>query len=434
MTPVVRTLLDDPALRRRWIIRPEPHCAPPCPARLWRLETAAGEALNASGLLRRTWHRPPYALTIRLMQYEPGSTLPVILDEATIGTRRAWVEFSSTVTRTATRLLYDAAMGRSRGPSRIDAALPAQGWLPGWLLQQARRWQERVTDEWWSLGVSATPLPEIMAGRPLGAVHWFHPHPSAAYLADPFPWHGFDRILCEEMPRDGRPGRIVSVRRNGDALEVEQAVLDDGAHHSYPSTFAENGIVYCLPESVERGATRLYRLQDDGGLSVVCDVAPDRRLADPTLFRWQDRLWIACTDLDLGSADNLCLLHAAEPSGPWIPHAKWPVRIDVRGARPGGMVFHYDGHLLRPGQDCARTYGAAVALHAVTELTPTDFAEILVARLEPDDTGPFPSGLHTLVHDGVRFWVDGKRFVFDPMIVVRRILRRLRVSAPQRVG
>ena len=66
-----------------------------------------------------------------------------------------------------------------------------------------------------------------------------------------------------------------------------------------------------------------------------------------------------------------------------------------------------------PGQDCAATYGAAVVIHEILTLTETDFREAPVAELRPEKSGPFPHGLHTLVHDGERFWVDGKRFVLD---------------------
>ena len=235
------------------------------------------------------------------------------------------------------------------------------------------------------------------------------------FLADPFPWPGTDMILCEEMPIvGGGVGRIVAVtERNGALSPPAVVVLDEASHHSYPCTWRDGDIVYCVPEAAERGATRINRLADDGSLIPICDVAPHARLADPTLFRWNERYWLACTDLDLGMHDNLCLLHAASVTGPWQPHAQWPVKIDIRGARPAGMLLQADGRLFRPGQDCAATYGAAVALHEVVVLTETDFQETLISVLRPDPAGPFPHGLHTLVHDGERFWVDGKRFVLN---------------------
>lgn len=273
--------------------------------------------------------------------------------------------------------------------------------------------------------MSETPLHHLLAGKGFEAIHWFSPKPGRTYLADPFPWPGSDRILCEAMPLDGGAGRIVAVSEQRGRLTQRQVILDDGAHHSYPCTLEMGGRIYCVPEHTERGATHIYELKADGTLRTVCAVAPHARLADPTLFRDGGRVWIACTDLDIGGHDNLCLLYAPELSGPWIPHAKWPVRIDVRGARPGGSVFRCGDSLFRPGQDCAATYGAAVALHRVEELTETEFSETLVTVLKPDRSGPFPHGLHTVVHDGERFWIDGKRFVFDMRLLRRKVSGRL---------
>ena len=227
------------------------------------------------------------------------------------------------------------------------------------------------------------------------------------------------------MPLTNGVGRIVSVTEANGTLASSSVLLDDRYHHSYPCTFRDGEAVYCVPESIERGATRINRLEDDGRLVPVCDVAPHARLADPTLFRWNGRYWLACTDLDLGAHDNLCLLHAVDINGPWTPHLRWPVRIDVRGARPAGMLFDVGGRLFRPGQDCAATYGAAVAIHEVLSLTETDFSESLVAVLQPDKSGPFPNGLHTLVHDGERFWVDGKRFVLSLGLFQQKLRGRM---------
>jgi hypothetical protein len=202
-------------------------------------------------------------------------------------------------------------------------------------------------------------------------------------------------------------------------------VLADGAHHSYPCTLRDGPVTYCVPESTNRGATHIFRLEPDGRLTPVVAPAPNRRLADPTLFRHGELYWLACTDLDIGAHDNLCLLWAHAVTGPWTAHARWPVKIDIRGARPAGSPFLLDDVLYRPAQDCAATYGAAVALHRVEQLSPDAFAETLLRVLWPDRSGPFPHGLHTLVHDGERFWVDGKRFVLSPRVLIGKVANRM---------
>ena len=82
--------------------------------------------------------------------------------------------------------------------------------------------------------------------------------------------------------------------------------------------------------------------------------------------------------------------------------------------------------MFRPGQDCARTYGAAVVIHRVDQLSPEHYRETVVTRALPDPGGPFPHGLHTLAADQEWVWLDGKRFVFDLAGLVRKIIRKAR--------
>ncbi|MFL5255436.1 MAG: hypothetical protein ACJ8AI_21590 [Rhodopila sp.] len=431
---IVEAALTDPALAEAMVLRFEPDCSAPCDALLWRLETAAGDSLFRAGLLRGHWHRRPYAVTLRLVQYAPGSTTPEILDEGTVGTRVPRTAFLAAVDRLAMRLVRDAAIGRARGPACAPPAPPAHG-VPGWLDHLYLLWRSRIMTEWWSLGSTSVPLQTVIDGGGLNGIKWYAPEPGRRYLADPFPWPGTDRILCEDMPVTDGVGRIIAVAESDGGLSERMVVLDDGYHHSYPCTFLEDGVVYCVPEATLRGATRIHRLDDDGTLIPLCDIAPHARLVDATLFRWDGRYWLACTDLDLGDHDNLCLLHAETLTGPWLPHALWPVRIDVRGARSAGMLFSLGGRLFRSGQDCAATYGAAVALHEVLTLTTTAFRESLITVLRPDRTGPFPHGLHTLTHDGKQFWVDGKRYVLDVTALRRKLAGRAsRLLSRTRVG
>jgi hypothetical protein len=409
---IVEAALTDHALIETALLRFEPACTPPCDALLWRIETATGKAVNEPGLLGRQWHRRPYAMTLRLIQYQPGSAVPEILDEGTLGTRGPFSNFTAAVDRLAMRMVRDAALGRARGTSGTAPSIAAGG-LPGWLDAFLSKWHDRLMVEWWSIGSTSAPIDQVLSDGRLGDVAWHRIKAGSRYLADPFPWPGTSRILCEEMPLTDGVGRIVAVDQADGTLTPPVVLMDDGYHHSYPCTLQDGETVYCVPESTQRGATRIHRLDDDGRLIPICDVAPHARLADPTLFRWNGLYWLGCTDLDLGGHDNLCLLHATEITGPWTAHARWPVKIDIRGARPAGMVFNVNGRLFRPGQNCAATYGAAVAIHEILILTETDFREAPVTELRPDKSGPFPHGLHTLVHDGDRFWIDGKRFVLD---------------------
>ena len=71
-SPIVEAALTNSALAEAVVLRFEPDCSAPCDALVWRLETASGQSLNKPGLLARHWHRRPYAMTVRLIQYLPG--------------------------------------------------------------------------------------------------------------------------------------------------------------------------------------------------------------------------------------------------------------------------------------------------------------------------------------------------------------------------
>jgi hypothetical protein len=393
---------------------------------LLRVEGHHGTRLSEADIVAR-WHTPPYAMPIRLTRYVPGEAAGRIIDSAVIGTRGSKAEFIGHAERTARRLVADAIRGRSRLHMLPEPAWtnvrPARGWID----RQRTRWRERLLTEWWSVGATEQRLSDILTTGNLGVVRWAHPETGTAYLADPFPWPGANRLLCEEMPLAGGHGRIVALPIGcDDGLEPGSVVLGTQHHHSYPCTLEDDGTTWLLPEDCERGSTILYRLEEGTEVMPVCAVAPGRRLADSTLFHHAGRFWIACTDLDIGGHDNLCILHAARPEGPWLPHRLEPVKIDIRGARPAGSVFRVGDQLYRPGQDCTETYGGAITIHRIDRLTETEYLETPMRVLRPDPAGPFPDGLHTLVSDGRRTWVDGKRYVFDWSVLTDKARRRLR--------
>jgi hypothetical protein len=133
---------------------------------------------------------------------------------------------------------------------------------------------------------------------------------------------------------------------------------------------------------------------------------------DPTVFRHDERWWLMCTEKGSGMNSRLWIWHGSELRGPWLPHARNPVKTDVRSARPGGTPFVHEGVLYRPVQDCSRTYGGRIIIQRVTALTPSEFAEEPVTTIEASPASPFPLGRHTLAQVGDMVLIDGHREVF----------------------
>ena len=89
---------------------------------------------------------------------------------------------------------------------------------------------------------------------------------------------------------------------------------------------------------------------------------------------------------------------------------------------PGGPVVQAGGALIRPSQDCARGYGEAVVLNRVDVLSPNEYRETPVDRIEPD----WLTGVertHTYTFDSRYECLDGRRHV--RRLRVRTLRKRL---------
>jgi hypothetical protein len=190
--------------------------------------------------------------------------------------------------------------------------------------------------------------------------------------------------------------------------------LDLPFHMSYPCIFEEGGETYCVPEVYQSKSASLYRRHAGRWelVRVLIDGAP---IVDPTLFKHAGRYWLLCTLQNDGAWGNqkLYAYHAPALDAEWTAHPHNPVKCDIGSTRPAGNVFELDGELYRPSQDCSATYGGAVVINHIAKLTPTEYEERSVARIEPVAGSPYPAGFHTLNATGTGVVFDGKKFAFD---------------------
>jgi hypothetical protein len=167
---------------------------------------------------------------------------------------------------------------------------------------------------------------------------------------------------------------------------------------------------YCVPEMHEAKRCDLYLIKESGDLDFIQTLIDGVAVIDPTVFFENGRWWLLCTHE--GSAE-LYGYHAQTLGGAWIAHALNPLKRDVSSARPAGPPYRRRGKLYRPAQDCSTTYGGAVVINRILELSPERFREEVVCRIAPEASGDYPDGFHTLnVLDGMCV-VDGKKIVTD---------------------
>lgn len=286
----------------------------------------------------------------------------------------------------------------------------------------------------WNVGVVETPIQRFLdpAFQPVVKLM---PRPAeGTFMADTF---GIERpdgsveLLVEDLDyRTNRgiirviPWDLAAARPTGPG----RVVLDLPVHLSYPYLFEADGARWMVPEMAGARCCKLYREHPTTGTwDEIATLVTDEAVVDPTIFRHDGRWWLFYTTLDSGPDDTLFISYADELRGPWLPHARNPIRTDIRSARPAGTPFlGSDGALYRPAQDCSKTYGWRVQLNRLDALTPTEFSETPV-RVVASPDGFYRDGFHTLAAAGPTLTVvDVKRRRFIPAALVARVRAVLR--------
>jgi hypothetical protein len=340
------------------------------------------------------------------------------------------------------RLGHPMASGAGGEPprERDAAAAPSTGRVLELVLREAcgfasAIWGRLFLLETWNVGIVRMPAAEILRCGLTAPVEWWVKPSWRRFYADPFAiaWNGRLHVLVEDYDWLRARGRISAVDARGPARGARVLpAIELATHMSYPCLIVKDGQVYCVPEIGEAGRLTLFRARrfpddwEDAGTLVENFAA-----IDPTVFEHDGRWWLLCTNRDDCVNGKLHCWHAPNLAGPWQPHPLNPLKCDVRSSRPAGPPFVVDGALHRPAQDCSGGYGSAVAINRIRALSPSEFVEEKVARIEPNPSSPYPHGLHTICPVGDMVVIDGKRLVVSPMAVLIKIWGSL-VRARQR--
>jgi hypothetical protein len=277
-----------------------------------------------------------------------------------------------------------------------------------------RRLKRLFVQERWNIGVIDAPIARFLVDQNLQGIRWLPQTNRHRFLADPFgaAANGRTFVLCEwyDYQRGAGRGKIL-------AFEFDEAgwsaspvtAMELPVHASYPFLLVEDGRVYCVPETAEANEVALYEAES----------FPDRWVKkttllrgvagnDTTICRRDARWWLFTGLVNDGPMHKLYVWYADDLLGPWLPHAGNPVKIDIRSACGAGTPFEHEGALYRPAQDCSQSYGGAVVINRIVDLTPTSYREEPAATILPVPGGRYPLGVHTLSAFGERTLVDGK--------------------------
>ncbi|WP_395022685.1 hypothetical protein [Dongia sp.] len=278
----------------------------------------------------------------------------------------------------------------------------------------------------WNLGLVAQPADDILRNGITAEVRWLPRPPLWTFLADPFVLPESDgriTVFAEHMDYRSGKGSIWSGSFNpagGDNWIRFAPLLEAEAHMSFPFAFRHEGRAHMLCETWEAGGASLYVREEDGTWRFREFVRPgDRTVVDSVLHHDGQHWWLFCMHPGRRPIENLFLYFSRSPFGPWEPHPGNPILRDRSAARPAGPIFETAQGLIRPAQDCSTTYGGALTLNRIIELSPTAYREEVVRRIAPLPL--YQAGLHAICPAGDYTIIDGKRWRMYPLDPLRKL-------------
>jgi hypothetical protein len=404
--PANRTSWDGPTPRHGlWAIAPMDDGRPAsAPSRFWELREG-GETLSAA-----------------VVALENGSGRVIAkssawADPLSLARRRdaaAWAS-AHLVLRSLRALRRDGAPSRGENGLGDPRALPRPAVTVGHAARTAVRGAAAKSRTVWRRTEWFVAVrPRTSDGRGNGPLQAL-PNPAGRYLGDPFPIEvdGRHFVFMEDYSRAA--GRaVISVSELGPdgAWSPPRRVLERDHHLSYPFVFEQDGEIYMLPETGEAGRVELLRAVEFPDEWQLERVLLDGLTAfDSTLHVEGGRFWLFANVVEgPGDRGELWLFSSRSLADDWVPHPQNPIVSDPGTARPAGRLFRREGALIRPGQDCSRLYGEAIVLNRVDALSPTEYRETAVARIEPAWL-PGLEGTHTYTFDSRYEFLDGIRQV-----------------------
>ncbi len=187
-------------------------------------------------------------------------------------------------------------------------------------------------------------------------------------------------------------------------------VLERDYHLSYPFVFEFDGRYYMVPESSANKTIELYECTEfPYKWNFKMTLMENVNAVDTTIFRYQDKWWLFTgmqEDEELLPFVKLNLFSSTELfTRNWVPHPRNPIEANMTKARSAGNLYLKDGKIIRPSQNCSKSYGYGFYLNEVLQLSEYDYKEKTVMSVIPDWNRKI-LGTHTYVSEGKLTVID----------------------------
>ena len=268
--------------------------------------------------------------------------------------------------------------------------------------------------ELWAIGIINNPVQNLINSLRPSDIKWIEP-PSNRFYADPFLIKKDETsyIFFEDYSYEEEKGRISYIEtKDFITFSDVKPIIDTSFHLSYPFMLEYEGKYYCIPEQYSTGEVALYEaVSFPDRWTKKATLLKDFPGIDPTIIRHNNLWWMFVANQKDNDSSKLYLFYSEKLEGQWKPHKNNSVRHFPKMTRPAGAIFKHNGKLIRPAQNCTKTYGGSTIFYEITKLSTEDFKEVFIGELLPNVTSQYPDGLHHSIPNNNITIIDGKRWI-----------------------
>lgn len=201
-------------------------------------------------------------------------------------------------------------------------------------------------------------------------VHWISngKYEGKKWFADPFILdydENLIQLLVEEFDYEVHRGRIAKLAVDRKRWKVEDCkiILDLPTHLSFPMIWREREEVLICPENYKSGKWNMYRYNEDKEKLELVKEVVNAPLTDAIMYNNNNIYYILSTFVPTPSGKVLTIWRSDNLMGEFIKTQDMVFNENI--ARNAGMIFKYDGKMIRPAQECNEIYGHALSFQEV---------------------------------------------------------------------
>ena len=229
---------------------------------------------------------------------------------------------------------------------------------------------EELTIQKWNIGFTENNLDLFLTSKKPSIKYLKHNYKNK-WFADPFILNVTEKeivLLVEEYDKNIKRGRIAKliINRNNLKLISMKIVLDLKSHLSFPAIYRDNNTVYVCPENSMSGRYFKYTYDFHSEELVNPELIIDEPLTDAVKCYINNIPYIFSTKQPNPHGNNLFIYSDEDQNKKY--KLKQEIILSDNTARSAGHFIKLNGKIIRPAQDCNKSYGAGLVFQEIVKI------------------------------------------------------------------